>query len=253
MAHLSVRDQDQDLNQNQDRGRGLDHCCDAKYSPQIDNICSIVVKYVKVLDGYRLFIALHKKDNETHGINVRPINPLIHDIRFHESSGQKHRQYDSVIPSESKISLLFQSLSLDSGSMRSSGSSGSECVLSTDSGSAHGYGTMVQGLETDYGLEAIRDLISDNFNSTLRLDKTNIWVHRLYVLAKDTGSRGLVYVPLSNMINHHGLSEDPCFIESLDHNGQKINCLIDPQTIGLIRHVHSLGHLVNQTVLGKWL
>jgi hypothetical protein len=254
MTHLSIRDLDLDLDQD------LDHC--ETKSHRINNVCSIVVKYVKVLDGYRLFIAMHKKDNQTHGINVMPINPLVHDIRFHESFGQKHRQSDSVIPSESKISSLFQSLSLDSGSMRStgsSGSSGSEFTQSMDSDSTHGYGTKALNLETEYGLEVIRDLISDNFNSTLRLDETNIWVHKLYVLAKDTGDQGLIFVPLSNIItlDPRGLGDptdlSPCSIESLDHNGKKINCLIDPRTIGLIRHVHSLGHLVNQTMSGRWL
>lgn len=117
---------------------------------------------------------------------------------------------------------------------------------------AHGYGTMCKYLETDYGLEIIRDLISDNFDCTVSLKGTNIWIHNMFIRAKET--RGLKYFLLSNIIDTQIIPGTSCYyLEALDHFGKKDQYLVDPETIALIKHIHSLDLLKWSADPSSWL
>jgi hypothetical protein len=219
MAHFIIQEIETKIKTNEETKR-------------VDKICPIVVKFVKIKDEYKLFIALHKFSDNTYGAMIRQIDPRIQDVRFHSKTSLKDHS-----PLED-MDKLFSSLS-----------------LSSISNSSHGYGTMCMSLEIDYGLHVIQDLISDSFNSTLTIDDTNIWIHSMYLRAKDTSAQGLIYVPLLNIIStesHLGV-ESNLAIESLDCNGKKILCSIDPMTVRLIKHIYSTGSLSWKSDPKKWL
>lgn len=169
------------------------------YKGPCDKICSVVVKCIKVKEQYKVFIALHKKDEDVYGTGIRQIDPEIQDVQFH---GSDHLSVDPM------------------------------------TSPSHGYGTMCESLEKDFGLDVFKDLIADKFDRSMAFNKINVWIHCMYKKASD--SQKLRFFLLSDII---GLGEKDYSLESLDHNGRKARCNVDHETISLIKHVHSLGLL----------
>lgn len=202
------------------------------YKGPADKVSSIVVKCIKnpENDGYKAFIALHRKSPDVYGLGVKEIDPEHHVIQFHELHVNDNHVNDNHL-SEPESEHEPEP--------------GSETMnpLEKNTSPSHGYSTMAKFLEQNFGLD-----MTDKFDRSFSINKINVWIHLMQKKIKD--SEDLRFVSLSDIIKMKckeiktELGSEPSYcINFLDSNYHKGVCKIDSETIVIIKHAYYMGLL----------